>query len=387
MRSNYSFRELGSYIDALKPKIKLAVMYGGNKEKEGAAIYVTPNTRPWKSYESVAEDIAQTLRENGFDHVTTIPDDMEAPKRLVEEKIDLVWLNTGGMQGYNPLSHAPSLLEMLGLPYIGHNPLLVTLLDNKHCFKREMEGLGIPTAPFMVWDHSRGALRPETNFRFQRAFGIYRGPFVVKPISGRASLYVNIVEDMEMLPKYVSEVYEATRNNVLIERFIGGREFCVSVCGRIIHRDGQYIRTQGPFVFSEIERIYGEGERMFVSMDKRPITNKRARILDSSVARDISMIKQLHTLAQNVYLDLDLSMLIRLDVRADEYGNLFVLEANPKPDLAKLRDGIVSLVGMGLAARDMSYDDLILSLLATKLDSLFSTQRSGAAHVLSLIDS
>ena len=33
------------------------------------------------------------------------------------------------------MAHAPALLEMLGVPYIGHNPLAASLLDNKHVFK------------------------------------------------------------------------------------------------------------------------------------------------------------------------------------------------------------------------------------------------------------
>ena len=62
-----------------------------------------------------------------------------------------------------------------------------------------------------------------------------------------------------------------------------------------------------PFVFSEIERVYDEGERMFISMDVKPITNRRARLLDD--VEDAREIEQLHTLAQKIYLDFDLRTL------------------------------------------------------------------------------
>ena len=62
----------------------------------------------------------------------------------------------GGVQGYNSTSHAPAMLEMLGMPYVGHDPLNATTLDNKHAFKREAVCAGLPTAPFMTWHMSRG---------------------------------------------------------------------------------------------------------------------------------------------------------------------------------------------------------------------------------------
>ena len=227
----YTFENLRYFVDILMSKLRIAVIYGGNKDIEGATIFPTHNPRPWKSYETVAGNIRDALIRVGFKNVITIPDDMNMPHILRKENTHFAWLNTGGVQGYNPVAHTPSILEMLGIPYVGHNPLISTLLDNKHCFKRELNGLGIPTAPFMVWDMTKGMLYPHTNFRFRRAFGNYRGPFVVKPITGRASLHIHIVDNIQDLSETVKEVYDATHNHVLVERFLSGREYCVSVCG------------------------------------------------------------------------------------------------------------------------------------------------------------
>ena len=60
------------------------------------------------------------------------------------------WLNTGGVQGYNSTAHAPAMLELFGVPYVGHDPLTVGTLDNKHVFKRDLVCLGLPTAPFIT---------------------------------------------------------------------------------------------------------------------------------------------------------------------------------------------------------------------------------------------
>jgi D-alanine-D-alanine ligase len=76
-------------------------------------------------------------------------------------------------------------------------------------------------------------------------------------------------------------------------------------------------------------------------------------------------------IARQVYIGTPLQTLVRLDVRADDRGKLFVLEANPKPDLAAPRLGSTSLICAGLERYGMTYDDLILSVLANRLAALF----------------
>ncbi len=78
--------------------------------------------------------------------------------------------------------------------------------------------------------------------------------------------------------------------------------------------------------------------------------------------------------------------LVRLDVRADDKGQLFVLETNPKPDLkAHTSDGVTSLIAEGLAECGMSYDDLILSLGADRVDLLLRQRCGSAGHLVNLL--
>ena len=125
---------LAAQIDRLKSRLRLAVVFAGNKEAPGAVVYASRNTRSWKSYEAVAADIADALRRLGFAHVQLLPDDAHLDERLRRDGIHMCWLNTGGIQGYNPTAHAPATLEMLGVPYVGHDSLAASTLDNKHAF-------------------------------------------------------------------------------------------------------------------------------------------------------------------------------------------------------------------------------------------------------------
>ena len=58
-----------------------------------------------------------------------------------------------------------------------------------------------------------------------------------------------------------------------------------------------------------------------------------------------------------------------------------ILETNPKPDLKQPNGTVTSLVCTELAAHGMDYEDLILSLLADRLD-LLMRRRPGAAQRL-----
>ncbi len=117
--------DLEARIERLFARLRIAVVFGGDKWVDGAVINPTVNPRSWKSYESVANDIAAALRRIGFRHVTLLPDDMRLGERIRNDDIQFAWLNTGGVQGYNPLAHGPAMLEMLGIPYVGHDPLIM----------------------------------------------------------------------------------------------------------------------------------------------------------------------------------------------------------------------------------------------------------------------
>lgn len=375
--------QLQAQLDVLKKRMRIAVLYGGNKDVDGAVLYRTGNPRPWKSYQQVAEDIVGALGRIGFEHVVALPDDMNIGNRLRSENIHFVWLNTGGVQGMGALSHAPSMLEMFGMPYVGHNPLNAGNLDFKHLFKRDIALLGLPTAAFMTWHMGRGPLQVDNCSRFERAFGDYDGRFIVKPVSGRASLHVHVAADRSEIPMLVEEVFDVTENHVLIEKYLPGREFCVAVCGPTLARQGNLERRGEPFAFATIERRLESDEAIFTSMDKKAISSARLKMLTSP--EDESIIQGLRRLAVSVYNELDIETLIRLDVRADAEGNLFVLEANPKPDLAAPRPESTSIVAEGLTQEGMTYDDLILSLLADRLDILFSQRRGMAVSVEALL--
>lgn len=372
------FRHLRDNLDRLRETLRIAVIYNGDRTAEGAVLHQTHNPRSEKSYRPVAQDIAEGLTRCGFRHVALLPDDLSLAQRLRNEAIDLAWLNTAGVQGYDAVAHTPSLLEMAGIPYVGHRPLLAVTLDNKQVFKRECGGLNLPTPEFMVWDGTWGALDVPRLTQFDRIFGDYEGPFVVKPVTGRASQHVHLVPDRAGLLAKVNEVYRATLNQVLVERFAGGAEYCVAVSGRVVSRGRQLERLDQPFVFSVLERMLEPEEKIFTSMDVRPITQDRTRLLGPE---DGLVYEELVRLARRVHSEFQLRALVRLDIRADESGRLFILEANPKPDLKRPDAKQTSLVCVGLGAHGMDYEDLLLSQLIDRLEHYMRNRPAAVRHI------
>lgn len=378
----YDFDLLSQYIEGLTSKLRIAVIHGGDKNREGAVIYKTHNPRSTKTYETVAYDIAKALQVIGFKHIFVMADDLTLTQKLQKEGIHLAWLNTGGVQGYNPVCHTPALLEMLGMPYVGHNPLNSSILDNKHAFKRELQGLGFKTAPFIICHPAQGTFNPKENQHFANVFKDYQGPFVVKPVSGRASLNISVVDKIEELPEAIAQAQRLTHNTVLIETYLPGREFCVSVCGYVTYARGEFSKNPKPFTFSTIERVLEADERIFTSMDKKAITTSRVRLLGDN---ELALKQQLVALAQRIYGEFNLNSLIRVDIRSDADNVLQILEANPKPDLKRPVENVTSLVAQGLSEYGMSYEDLILSLLGDRLDYLLTYHFDIVPHLVELL--
>ena len=368
---------IGATLDRIRQDGTIVVVHGGDPKVAGTVLHETFNPRATKSYAQVGSDIAGALRRNGFRNVHVIADGLQLTSELQALRADFVWVNSGGVQGYNAASHTPAMLELMGLPYVGHDPLNVSLLDNKHVFKHLMCSLGVPTSPFLTWN---GVTPPDLD-SLRCALGA-EGPYIAKPVAGRASNHVIAVDHLAELPNVMRHIHEVTLNAVLVERYLPGAEYAVAVYGGVRARHGEIIIHDEPTVFSPIQRVLEPGERVFTSMDVKPITEARLRLL----APDDPVRDELSQLARAVYSGVNLNTLVRLDVRADADGKCFVLEANPKPDLKAPDEHSTNIVSIGLAEIGMTYDDLILSLFVDRLFHYATIRRYAAPNLARFLE-
>ncbi|ENO3965189.1 ATP-grasp domain-containing protein [Vibrio vulnificus] len=364
-------------LDWIRRNLKVAVIYGGDKTQRDSYIFANLSPRSTKTYANVAHDIADALRESGFASVSVLAEDIHLASQLKALQIDLAITNSGGLQGFDAMCHLPSTLEMLGVPYVGHSPMVAGILDNKHLFKHEIAAAGIPTAPFITIGIDEDFFEENNQKSLDAISAQFSQGYIVKPVSGRASIHVYPVFDRQTLPDVVAKVQQATNNTVLIEPYLSGREFVVAVAGDCVFKQGELTRTGSPLAFSITERVLGEDEAIFTSMDVKPITQDRLVAVN-----DPELRAQLADIGQKIYRLMGLQTLVRVDLRMDSLGQLYVLETNPKPDLKRPEGDKVSLVCHDLQRENMSYTDLIQSLVFNRLLFLKSRRPALVAHCL-----
>jgi D-alanine-D-alanine ligase len=222
--------------------------------------------------------------------------------------------------------HVVSYLELLRMPYTGCNPRGLMLARDKVLTKKVLWFHRIPYPEFMVVPQGRAMKRPKS-----LAF-----PLIVKSVSEEASLGISqasIVEDDEKLRERVAFIHNSVGTGALIERYIEGREFYVGVIGNgqlQVLPVWELILDKLPEDAKRIATERVKWSRKY--QDKYGITSREARNLPEGKAEEIQH------LAKRVYRALGLSGYARIDMRMDEQGQLYVLEANPNPQIAHDED-------------------------------------------------
>ncbi|BFU89493.1 MAG: D-alanine--D-alanine ligase [Nitrospira sp.] len=222
--------------------------------------------------------------------------------------------------------HVVSYLELLHLPYTGCNPRGLMLARDKALTKKVLSFHRIPYPEFIEVPQGRTVKRPKW-----LAF-----PLIVKSVSEEASLGISqasIVEDDEKMNERVAFIHESVGSGALIERYIEGREFYVGIIGNghlQVLPVWELIMDQLPEDAKRIATERVKWNRKY--QQKYGITSREADNLPEGKAYDIQ------NLAKRVYRALGLSGYARIDMRMDGDGQLYVLEANPNPQIAEDED-------------------------------------------------
>ncbi len=113
------------------------------------------------------------------------------------------------------------LIESLGYKHTGSTADTVALCIDKARAKLRLMEYGVPTPAFQVFKHPKGDLR--LNF-----------PVIVKPVTEDGSLGIDlssVVTNPDDLSNRITYVLDQYRQPALVEEFIPGREFAVSLWG------------------------------------------------------------------------------------------------------------------------------------------------------------
>lgn len=136
---------------------------------------------------------------------------------------DLVFNIAEGEGGRCREAHVPALLELLGIPYVGSDPLTLCVTLDKPVTKRLVASAGFPTPPFRVLASADEAARFDLPF-----------PVIVKPVYEGSSKGVRLASRATgpaQLAERVRFVTETYRQEAIVEEFVSGPEVTVGLVG------------------------------------------------------------------------------------------------------------------------------------------------------------
>lgn len=288
---------------------------------------------------SVGKNIEKTLNKCGYR--TTFFDFNYADKAftaLRSSDVDLVFNVCERINNSSLLEpHAAALLDILQIPYTGSNPFTLSLCIDKIRVKKLLTYHNIPTPK---WDYLY-TLNDEINEELKY-------PLIVKPANTDNSIGItneSVVTNKEELQKQLDKVINILHSPALVEEYIEGDEYDVSILGS--EEDDLRVLPLSRSIFEKMPRGYWH---IFTHDAKYAGDPAYKNIIVQRPAKNIS--KKLEALISEIALDtyniLDCHDYGRVEIRVDENDNPYVLELNPNPsiNMGNCVPEVAKLVGM-----------------------------------------
>ena len=274
-------------------------------------------------------DVVSTLRKLGHDvQPLGVRNDLGVIRQAIEECRPHIAFNLleefDGVAVYD--QNVVSYLELLRMPYTGCNPRGLMLARDKALAKKIFAYHRIPIPDFIAIPRGRKAKRP-TWLSF---------PLIVKSMSEEASIGISqasIVEDDEKFRERVAFIHESVGTGAIVEQYVEGRELYVGVLG---DRRLQVL----PVWELNLDKMPEEAQRIATERVKWSRKYQKKYGITSGEAKDLpdGMGEKIQSLAKRVYRALGLSGYARVDLRLDSDAAVYVLEANPNPQIARDED-------------------------------------------------
>jgi D-alanine-D-alanine ligase len=243
--------------------------------------------------------------------------------------------------------HVVSYLELKKQKYTGCNPRGLTLARNKALTKKILAYHRIPVPRFAVFPPRKKIAVP-----IRLTF-----PMFVKSLTEEGSEGISrasLVRDADKLIERIGFIHEKTNSAALVEEFIEGREIYVGVFGN------ELLTSLPPW-----ELTMSKLDAPVIATDKAkwdPQYQKKVGLKTGPAKLEQAMIKKIERTSKRIYRLLNLSGYARLDYRLTEHGRLYLLEANPNPQIARHEDFADSAEHAG-----MKYEELLQKLVTLGL--------------------
>jgi D-alanine-D-alanine ligase len=280
---------------------------------------------PWRT----EYDVITTLKAMGHEvQPLAVHDDLGDIRRAATEWKPHIAFNL--LEGFDDITifdqNVVSHLELLKLSYTGCNPRGLLLARDKSLSKKLLAYHRISVPEFDVFRMGRPVRRPK-----RLTF-----PLIVKSLTQEASIGISqasVVETDEKLKERVTFIHESIGTAAIVEQYIEGRELYVGIIGN------QALQAL-PVWEMFFTNMPADARRIATDRVKWNVKYQKKYGIDSGPAKELADVdseKIQHT-CKRAYRALELSGYARIDLRLDDAGHAWVLEANPNPQIAKGED-------------------------------------------------
>lgn len=286
--------------------MKVAIIY--NKDIQGVINTFGMQNKEFYN-EKTVKKVAQSLEKAGhnvaiLDGNKQIIERLEnfMPRVMEGEQMGMVFNMAYGIQGESRYTHIPSMLEMLGVPYVGSSPSGHAIALDKVLTKIIWKNNNLPTPEFWVFNSANDDLSS------------VKYPVIVKPKMESVSFGLKVVYNAQDLKEAIHFIINEFDQQALVEQFIRGREFCVGLLGN------SPVET---FPVLEID-LEGNPDAIQTVDDKQ--SKPRKKVCPAKIPDEIA--ESMQKLSIEAFKALNLRDFSRVDIRLDENNNIYLLEIN-----------------------------------------------------------
>ena len=213
-------------------------------------------------------------------------------------------------------------LELLKVPYTGCNSRGLMLGRDKSLTKKLLAYHRIAVPQFAIVPLGRRLRRPK-----RLAF-----PLIVKSLTLDASIGISqasVVDGDEKLAERVRFIHDSLGTDAIVESYIEGRELYVGILGN------QRLKALPVWELS-FAQMPEEARRIATERLKWSLAYREKHRIMSDEAKELppGIGERIQAICKRVYQILLMSGYGRIDLRLTDSGRIYVIEANPNPQLA-----------------------------------------------------
>ena len=308
-------------------KHKITILF--NEEKENHET----------SHDEVVDQVANALTEGGHTvSLLGVQNNLHEMINILEEQAPELVFNLCETfdDNYYGEMYVASVLSMLNLRFTGTGPAGMALRQDKAVTKKLLAFYDIPCPQYATFAKEKLEFAGKMKF-----------PLFVKPLKKDASAGIDehsLVNDYSSLMKKIDYIHKELKDTALVEEYIEGREFYVSVLGNepqealpLVELDYSKLPEGTKHIYSETAK-FDENSEIYGLINFGVATD-----LNPEIRNKITMIGVKAAAA------LQVRDYARVDIRLAQDGIPYVVEVNANPYLENTAEFAVAALQAGMA--------------------------------------